>query len=241
MWPMRKILPLSAPWPRRERDPEAVAQREHELAGVDALGRADRGHDGGARRRPGRRARGPSPSTPSRQARPRRTCRSKAASSPSSSSSPSATSSATTSEVAGVNGVSTVGVRLPRRDPVEVEARRRVGARRPSAASETATVASPGGVISAFCEPPRRRRRSPTRRSRAGRRRGSRSRRRRRARPRSFAAAASAWTSATTPVEVSHCVRKTALRVAELGEPRREVVGRRGLAPLVASCCTSAP
>src|SRR5262249_52130079 len=38
-------LPLERALTARERDAEAVAQREHELARVDAVGRTDRGHD----------------------------------------------------------------------------------------------------------------------------------------------------------------------------------------------------
>ena len=41
-------LPLQRPLARRERDAVAVAQQEQELAGVDAFGRADGGHDRGA-------------------------------------------------------------------------------------------------------------------------------------------------------------------------------------------------
>ena len=54
--------------------------------------------------------------------------------------------------------------------------------------------------------------------------------------PASFAAAARARTSQTTPVEVSDCVTSTALAPPSSREPGSEVVGGRRLAPLVARC-----
>ena len=64
----------------------------------------------------------------------------------------------------------------------------------------------PGGVISAFCEPEATTS-SPQASVSRGRRRGWRRRRRRRARPTASPLLPSAWTSATTPVDVSECVR----------------------------------
>ena len=100
------------------------------------------------------------------------------------------------------------------------------------AAGETVTSPSPGGVISAFCEPeattsspqasvstgtaPRLETPSTTTSA-----------------PAAFAAAASAWMSATTPVDVSECVRKTAFAPPSSAKPRAQVVRARRLTPLV--------
>ena len=152
-----------------------------------------------------------------------------------SSSSPSATSSATTSETAGVNGAVEL---LPA--PCACAPSRS----RSAAASRCATLLpratrrrrrSRGrAASSAPSASRRRRRRGPSRPSPAARRRGSRRRRRRRARRPPCATAASAWTSATTPVEVSEWTRKTSETGSSSRELAREVVGRRRLAPGVA-------
>ena len=119
-------------------------------------------------------------------------------------------------------------LRLARPLPVEVEARR--ATRSPRARPRRRrTRPSPGGVISAFCEPetttssphasvshgtaPRLETASTTTSA-----------------PASFAAAASAWTSATTPVEVSDCTNQTAF-ASRSREPRAHVVRRRASRP----------
>ena len=110
---------------------------------------------------------------------------------------------------------------------------------RRSAASETEANASPGGVISAFCEPeqttsiphasvssgtaPRLEIASTTTSA-----------------PASFATAASARTSATTPVEVSECVRYTTF--AGRSASRAASSSADGTSPhSYASASTSAP
>ena len=92
--------------------------------------------------------------TPSRQARPRRRERSHAASRPSARSRSSETSRPRTSETAGVNGVRASACDFSARCQSSVEARRgrrlRDRVERPRRGGANA---SPGGVISAFCEP----------------------------------------------------------------------------------------
>ena len=78
-----------------------------------------------------------------------------------------------------------------------------------SARGETAVVARPGGVMSAFCEPP-----TTTSIPQASVSSGTAARLEMasttESAPASAAAAAIAWASLTTPVEVSLCVKKTA-------------------------------
>ena len=152
MWPMRKILPFRCPWPGASVTPWRSRRWQQQLAGVDPVGHAHRGHDGGgvvvgreelephrldARRAP--RGRG------GRAARtPPRDCRRGA--------SRARRRGSWISETAGVNAASSVVLRLLVRAPVEVEAARRLAARSQTCAG-TDAIASPGGHISAFCEP----------------------------------------------------------------------------------------
>ena len=168
-------LALEARLAGRERDAEAVAQAEHELAGVDAFGRVDRGHDGGGVL-VGREQLQAHRLGAGAVARPRRTWRSNAVSRPSLEQDPHRHVEAAMSGTAGVNGESILSCAFWCARPVEVEAARGLASLR--AAPETDTIASPGGVISAFCEPETTASSPQASVSRA-RRRGSRSRRRR--------------------------------------------------------------
>ena len=171
--------------------------------------------------------------TPARQARPRRTWRSKVSSRPVSSSIRSATLRPKTSQTAGVkrrpaSPAPSGSAPSPGRSAATSSARRP-----PRRRAETDTIARPGGVISAFCEPvvttsiphssvssgtaPRLEIASTTDSA-----------------PASRAAAASASTSLTTPVEVSRVRTNTACRAAELAAAARRDRRRRRLAPRVA-------
>ena len=224
MWPIRKTFPSSAPWPPRERDAVPLAEqrgRARRRPRRRARGSRSRRPSGP---RPARRARAPSPSTPARQARPRRdVARRTPPRGPPRAAARARRRAPATSETAGVNGgVEPSPCAFARARPVEVEARRRVpSARRERRARRPTTIASPGGVISAFCEPdtttssphasvssgtaPRLEMASTTdERARVARA------------PRRAPA-----TSATTPVDVSECVSKTAFAPPASASARR--------------------
>src|SRR3954471_1141300 len=107
MWPRRKILPFSSPWPfaivmpKRSRTPRITSPESIPAGARTAVTTALRSSSGEKRSRP-------SAFTPARAARPRRGWRSNAASRPSSSRSSSATSRPATSETGSVTGASSV-------------------------------------------------------------------------------------------------------------------------------------
>ena len=120
--------------------------------------------------------------------------------------------------------------------PVEVEARTPWRARAPSRPRRRRRPCTGRAAPSAPSASRRRPSRAPTRRSRREPRRGSRSRRRRSARRPPWQPRRTHARRQTTPVDVSDCVTSTAVAPPSLGEPRREIVGGRRLAPLVARC-----
>src|SRR6266511_5196185 len=239
MWPMRKILPLRSPWPfaivipKRSRSAATTSVASTPSGVRIAVTTAERSSSG-------EKSSSPIALAPSRQARPSRACRSKAASRPSSSRRPSATSRARTMEIAGVNGASSFACALRVRSQsrtyrvaVACEAASR-------AAGDTDAKATPGGHISAFCEPE-----TTTSIPHASVSRGTAPRldtpSTTTSAPASFATAVSAWTSHTTPVEVSECVRYTTRTSPASSSAERRSSGS-GVSPQSSRPCTrSAP
>ena len=171
---------------------------------------------------------------PARQARPRRTWRSKASSRPSVEQEPERDVERDDERDGRREGAVELLLRRRACAPSRSRSAAASSARpAPSAAAETEANARPGGVISAFCEPetttsmpqssvssgtaPRLETASTTTSA-----------------PASFAAAASAWTSATTPVEVSEWARKTSETGSISPSWRARSSARRRLAPRVA-------
>ena len=222
-------LPLQRPLAGRERDAVSIAQQEQQLAGVDALGRADGGHDRGAVV-VGREELEPHGLDPfaagaaeSNVMLERRL--------------------ETLFEQEAERDVETDDERDGRRErrvedllrlarplPVEVEARQRP-ARVPGAPARPRRPRGPGGVISAFCEPetttsmphssvssgtaPRLETASTTETAPASR------------------AAAARLLHVGDDAGRRLAVRQQDDARLALGEPRREIVGDRRLAPLV--------
>ena len=200
-------LALQVALPARDRDAEAVAQALDDVVGVDALGRADGGDDGAA-------------VLVGREELEAHRLRAGAA-------------RAAEPDVPLERGVEALLEQQPERDvePGDERDRRRergvellpapcacAPSRSRSAAScrsrrtpppRRRTMPRPGGVISAFCEPE-----TTTSRPHASVSHGTAPRLETASTttsaPRSFAAAASAWTSATTPVDVSEWTIQTA-------------------------------
>ena len=234
MWPMRKTLPLSGPWPGRERDPEPVAQVEQELPAVDAVGHADSGHD----RRAvvvGREELEAHRLDP-------------------------LTAGAAEADVALEGGLEAPLedhaerdveadderdgrrerrierlLRLARALPVEVEPRGFASSRASQAASETETIARPGGAISAFCEPE-----TTTSSAQASVSQRDRAEARDRVdsdeRPASLAAAAKRTNVGNDSRGRLGLGHEDGFGAAELGQARREILGRWASRPTRTGC-----
>ncbi len=231
MWPMPEDLPLEIALSVRDRHPEAVAQRRRRCRSASIPSGARTAVTTALRSSSGEKSSRPIAFTPAREARPSRTCRSNAASSPSVEEQAERDVEAGDERDRRRERASSLRLRLARPLPVEVEARCDAGRGR-ARASETAQSPRPGGVISAFCEPE-----TTTSRPHASVSHGTAPRldtaSTTTSAPASFATAAIAWMSATTPVDVSDWTTQTAL-ASRSAQPRAHVVRVRRLAPRVA-------
>ena len=129
MWPRRKILPFSSPWPFAIVIPKRSRSAPDDVAGVDARPARERRSRRRSGPRPARRARGRAPSRPrARRGRAGRAGRTQRRGPPSSRR-PSATSSPRDERDGQRERRVERLLRLARPLPVEVEARRRPGRR----------------------------------------------------------------------------------------------------------------
>ena len=226
-------MPLSGPWPGASVIPNRSRRSSRSCA--PSIGSGTRTVVTTAERSSsGEKSSRPIALMPSRQARPSRTCSLEGRFEPALEDHPERDVEADDDRDGGREGGVELLLGLRASAPSRGRsAERRRPSRASQAASETETIARPGGAISAFCEPettessphssvsqgiaPRLEIAStPT------------------SAPASFAAAASARTSATTPVEVSDCVTSTALAPPSSASRAARSSADGRLAPLVA-------